>query len=383
MGKKFVFGVVLIAVAVFIGCGGGAHHLSSGGVANSAARPLAVTLESPSLGTAQVPLAVQASATTMDGVSGWIVYVDDRIAYQVNDSSTALAASVPVSSGAHKLYVRVWDQSSNFATTPIIQLNVEGQQATVSEAASNATQPAPPAAAPSSPAPPPKPQPPPPGPLPSIPGNAKTWNNIQNMGAWESCSACAGGNPTSNFWTASNQSSPSLSGSSREFYVGGGGWSNALWFNKVGPGYTWASHFLWDFWVRFDGTSAAHAHSAEYDIWQVISGREYMIGSQCNFASGVWDVWNSQSFQWKPTGISCHRFSPDTWHHIQWYVERQGSNYHYGVLVVDGNAHTLDRTYTTDPVGRDDSVGVQFQLDEDQSGTPLHEWIDKVQLSVW
>ena len=28
-------------------------------------------------------------------------------------------------------------------------------------------------------------------------------------------------------------------------------------------------------------------------------------------------------------------------------------------------------------------IGVQFQLDEDPSGTPLHEWVDNVTLTEW
>ena len=27
-------------------------------------------------------------------------------------------------------------------------------------------------------------------------------------------------------------------------------------------------------------------------------------------------------------------------------------------------------------------VGIQFQLDQDPTGTPLHEWVDKVKLTM-
>ncbi len=366
------------ALLVLTACGGGSK--SQPGLTQSAAG-MHIVLQSPSLGTVGVPIPIAASASSPNGVSGWIVYADDRAVVTLNNSSDSLSTSVPLSSGEHTVYVRVWDRGGeNFVTSPSLRINVEGKQAAVSVAdpTSNSS----PAPATASSAPPPASEPA--GPLPAVPGNAKVWSAIQNMGGWQSCSDCAGGGATTgNYWSAANQSSPSMSGSSREFYVGGKAWSNALWYNKVGSGYSWAWHFLWDFWVRFDSTSAAHAHSAEYDIWQVIGGREYMMGTQCNFETGVWDVWDSKNFQWKPTGIGCPRFSADQWHHIQWYIERQGSNYHYGVLVVDGNAHFLDRTYTTDPVGRDDSVGVQFQLDENGSGTPLHEWVDNVKLAIW
>ena len=373
----------LISLVILISCGGGSKTLQSSTPPgpNAQAQTTQVTLESPQIGASTTPLPVKATATSPNGISGWVVYVDDKAAFQENSTSDSLSVAVPFANGSHTMYVRAWDQDTgNFGTSPTLQVTVNGTQANVSQA----TIPPPPAAQTTPPPPAPKPAPPPPGPLPSVPSNAKVWTSIQNMDGWLSCSDCAGGQVTTNFWTAAHQSSPSMSGSSREFFIGGDAWSNALWYEKVAPDQSWASHFLWDFWVRFDSSSAAHAHSAEYDIWQVINGQEFMIGSQCNFESGVWDVWDSQNMAWKPTSAKCRRFSPDTWHHIQWYVERWGSNqYHYGVLVVDGNVFTFDRTYSTRSVGRDNSVGVQFQLDQDASGTALREWVDNVKLSIW
>jgi hypothetical protein len=363
--------------AILIGCGGGAKSQSNATGAQNEATGTQVKLQSPQAGTFPTPLSVRATATSPSGISGMIVYVDDHAQAQQNQNSGVISASVPLSNGNHIIYVRAWDQGgANFGTSPTLQVSVQNGQATVVEAAAPTSSASPPPAG-GDPAPPPSA-------LPGIPGNATVFSSIQNMDGWLSCSSCAGGSPTGNFWTASHQSNPSLSGSSREFFVGGHAWSNALWYLKVAPGQSGASHFLWDFYVRFDGSSAAHAHSAEYDLWQAIGGHEFMMGSQCNFETGVWDVWDSKSFQWKPTDAGCRRFSPDTWHHVQWYVERWGSDqYHYGILVVDGNAHHFDRTFQTNWAGWDDSVGVQFQLDQDASGTPLHEWVDNVKLSIW
>jgi hypothetical protein len=368
------FGIVtILALAILTGCGGGpkAPPPSVAGPSSGAApsNAMTVVLQSPSLGTVGTPIPIQASASSPNGISGWVVYADDKAAVTLNNSSNSLSTSLPLAAGAHIFYVRVWDAGgTNFVTSPTLAVNVDGTQATVSAAGST----------------PPIPSAPAPGPLPAVPGSAEVFDSIQNSDGWQSCSGCAGGSPTSNFWTAASQSSPSLSGSSREFFIGGQAFSNALWYDKVVSGHSGIAHFLWDFWVRFDSTSSAHAHSAEYDIWQVINGQEFMMGSQCNFENGVWDVWDSKNFAWKPTSVGCKRFSPDTWHHIQWYIERWGSNqYHYGVLVVDGNAHPLDRAFNTNSVGREDSVGVQFQLDQDKSGTPLHEWVDNVKLSIW
>lgn len=381
MAKLFTL-VALIAFTIFTGCGGGPHTSPNAAATlpspDAKATVTTVTLLSPQVGPSPTPLSVQATATTPNTISGWVVYLDDSPAFQGNSNSETLSVSVPVSDGTHNLYVRAWDSgTAAFGTSPTMKVTVSGSQATVSSAAAASTATATPTAAPAAPASS--------GPLPSVPDNARVSESLQNRDGWQSCSGCAGGkSTTSNMWTAAHQTSPSQSGSSREFFVGGHAWTNALWYVKVDPGQSSASHFLWDFWVRFDANSSKHAHSAEYDMWQAVSGQEFMMGSQCNFEAGVWDIWDSKNFHWVPTSAGCRRFSPDTWHHIQWYVERRGSRqYHYGVLVVDGEAHSLDRTFDSNSADWQDSVGVQFQLDQDSSGTPLHEWVDNVKLSIW
>jgi hypothetical protein len=222
------------------------------------------------------------------------------------------------------------------------------------------------------------------GPLPAVPASAKVFDHIQDTtDAWASCSDCAGGAVTSNYWTAPFRTSPSLSGSSREFFIGGAAWSDVLWYKKL-PADNSATQFLWDFYVYFDAASAAAAWSAEYDLWQSIGGLQFMIGSQCNFGNGLWDTWDSKNNRWVPSNIPCPRCTPATWHHIQWYVERMPPNqYRYNMLVVDDQAYTLNQVFEANPTNWQDAIGVQWQLDQNSSGTALHEWIDNVKLSTW
>jgi hypothetical protein len=220
-------------------------------------------------------------------------------------------------------------------------------------------------------------------PLPTPPSSATVWNNLEETtDNWHSCSDCAGGHTTSTFSTQL-QSSPAMNGLSRQFYNGGAAWSNVLWYRPLGAQNS-ASNFLWDFYVYFDGTTAANVWSAEYDLYQAIGGIEFMIGSQCNFGNAVWDTWNQASGAWVATSIPCKRFSPDTWHHIQWYVQRVSSTqYRYDTLVVDGQAYTVNQTFTGSPVSWSDTLGVQWQLDLGSNGLPANEWIDQVTLTIW
>jgi hypothetical protein len=271
--------------------------------------------------------------------------------YQVDNYSNSLSASVSVQSGWHSIYIRAWDRSNgSYGTSPTISINVGGTS-TSSD-------------------------------VPTPPSTATVFSNIDNN-TFNSCSAnCAGGQSTSNYWQAGWQASPSLDGSSREFFNGGNAWANVLWY-KEWSGYSWATHYLWDFWVQFN-SGIFDLHSAEFDFYEANSGVELMAGSQCNFGNGVWDTWNQSGGKWIATSIPCKRFSAGTWHHIQWYVTRPSYNqYKYVTLVVDGTAYYVNQTYYGSANGWGDKVGVQYQLDLGPDGVDNKIWVDKVKLSIW
>lgn len=200
---------------------------------------------------------------------------------------------------------------------------------------------------------------------------------------WSDCSDCAGGTVTTSYFNAPFQTNPSVSGSSREFSISGPAWASALWIHKFGA-HNGATHFLWDFYVYFDMASAAGTWSAEYDLWQSVGGQQFMIGSQCVFGTNEWDLWDSSINHWINSGVPCPRFSPNAWHHIQWDVQRiSTTQYRYNTLFVDDVAFPLNKVFNTQPIDWSDDLGVQWQLDQNGSGTPLHEWVDKVKLTIW
>jgi hypothetical protein len=221
--------------------------------------------------------------------------------------------------------------------------------------------------------------------LPDPPPGAIVFNQIEQMSGWNSCNApsCSGGSGSGSYWLAQFQSQPSLSGASTEIY-NSGVWSNALFWMKLGPEDS-ATNFLWDFYIQLDSNAGSAAQALEYDSFQFRAGYNYMIGSQCDIAAGVWDVWDELHGNWIHTTISCHGFTPNMWHHIQWYVTTNHINYtyHYVTLVVDGVPHPVDQTYSAKDIGWDHNIGVQYQLDDNASGQGYHEWFDEVKLTVW
>jgi len=222
--------------------------------------------------------------------------------------------------------------------------------------------------------------------LPIPPSTAKVFGNIEQMtSGWASCNtaACAGGTGEGTYWQIFDQSTPSLSGRSMEIFQDGR-YSNALWYRKMGADDS-ATNFLWDFYVQLDSASINAAQALEYDAFQFVGGYNYMMGTECNYAVGVWDTWNEASGNWLHTTIPCKKFAAGSWHHIRWYMTNNHSNhtYTYKTLVVDGVVYNVNQTQPAKNLGWADNAGVQWQLDVNASGTGYHEWVDSATLTIW
>ena len=218
---------------------------------------------------------------------------------------------------------------------------------------------------------------------------------------WGSCVTCAGG-ASDNASIASSpfQTTPSLDGSSRDFYISGDAYSDALWWYKVGPNNT-ASNFTLDFWINVDSNTQA-AQALEFDTFQFISGREYMFGTQCDYAWGTWDLWNAGSqitggLPWVHSNVPCKEFTANTWYHITLRFHRSSPNMyvHYDNLTmvqynqagrpVASNRYVLNLAFPSapTPLGWGDDLGVQFQMDIGPNGAQMQEWVDEVSLTAW
>lgn len=297
---------------------------------------------------------VRAAASSSETITGWQIYLDNADVY-TGPASGTIDADIHMTEGSHQLVIRAWDASGAYGSQSV--------QATVSD-------PAPPVVHVG---------------LPVPPATARIFRNVEEATEWGSCnsSRCAGGSGEGTFWHALNQTSPSLDGRSMDIYQDGR-WSNALWWHKVGAD-SQATSFLWDFYVRLEPGSLKAGQALEYDAFQFVDGYNYMIGTECNYAAGVWDTWNEATQRWLHTSIPCEKFAPETWHHIQWYMttDHKSHTYTYKTLVVDDTLYNLDQTQPAKYLGWHDDVGVQWQLDVNASGTGYHEWIDRSTFTIW
>ena len=145
--------------------------------------------------------------------------------------------------------------------------------------------------------------------LPVPPPGATVFTQLEQMSGWSSChdSGCAGGSGKGTYWMAQNQSSlrfraPAPKSSTRvcgPMPCGGKNWAQQQ-RHQSAVGFLRA--------VGFQRRSGAQA--LEYDSFQFVGGYNYMVGSQCNVAAGVWDIWDELNGHWIHTSIACHGFPP-------------------------------------------------------------------------
>jgi hypothetical protein len=329
-------------------CGGsGSGYNNQNGSVNG------IWLQSPLPGENPSHVQVNATAYVSATISQWTVCLDGEAVYQTNNVATSISQAIDMTAGQHLLWATVSDVQGDSNRSEIRLIQVGPPPASSTE-------------------------------LPTPPVNAQVLTEMQNDTAnWGICSLCAAGtNTTGNYTMTPFQSQPSLSGSSLEMYADGQPWTNVLFMDTM-LGTSSNSHFLWDFWVYHDPAAEAHFWSSEFDFWQVIDGKEFMIGSQCDFGDGYWATWDTQGDRWILNGIACPHWSTG-WHHVQWYLERISSTqYRYDTLVFDGQPYGLNQIWTYTDTTWPDMIGIQFQLDQDPTGTPLHEWVDNVTLTMW
>jgi hypothetical protein len=221
-------------------------------------------------------------------------------------------------------------------------------------------------------------------------------NNIQNLPNWAPCGAlyapgdpragqvCAAGFGQPVSAMTEGQSTPSLSGSSAMFTIGGfPTFANEL-YTKYLAGGSNVSDFTYDLYFMIDQPQRPQA--LEFDVNQTINNTRWVFGTECNFkADGKWDVWNAESGgagAWVPTTVPCNVFSANTWNHLVWTFERVGNQVHYVSVAVNGQTYNVDLYEQNQPGWPIEDIDVAFQMDLDSLGEPYTVWLDKVTLTA-
>lgn len=185
---------------------------------------------------------------------------------------------------------------------------------------------------------------------------------------------------------------PSLSGQAREFdttYSDEGG--ERYWVSFGAD--TSATNFLYDAWIYLPN-SAAGIDTLELDMNQVTSnGQTVIYGFQCDGNSGTWDYTENAGSpadyvdHWIHSSQSCnvHKWSNDTWHHVQiWYSRDDSGNVTYHSVWLDGAEQDIDATVPSSfALGWATTLLTNFQVDGQGASGSSTAYVDKLTVYRW
>jgi len=298
-----------------------------------------------------------ATATTSCslGVASMGIYTaPSQLAYVVNGAS--LNTNLSLGPGTYNTVVQEWDKCGGAATTPIkITVNSSGS----------------------------------------------TFWNLHDSGGWNGyaqqpptyadCNSCTPSGPGTTWAMYQWVKSPTLSGNSAQFNIGGNmDYSDVLWNNHLigdfsSQGLPDTNHTLvpslhnFTYDVYFYGSNLGASQALEFDINQCFDGMGFTWGHECRIAGGSeWDVWDNVKMKWTPTGISCYPLE-NAWNHLTVQVERTSSNQLlYQSITFNGVTHTLNWTYAPFSAPGWYGITINYQMDGNYEQSAYDVYLDKL-----
>jgi hypothetical protein len=231
------------------------------------------------------------------------------------------------------------------------------------------------------------------------PAGAHEVFNIENLSGWQTCtgacSACPANDPTcsgavnANMITTVQQVAlpVPLAGAATSdgglFQVNAGpAYATSLWGHSIGSTANY-THFLWNFDFLVDTTEI---QNQEFDYYADVGGKLYMVGSQCNHESGNWQGWNQLTQHWENTSVPCPAFAPYTWHHVilDVSINPASGTYTYNAIQIDGLTYAANLSnQPAAPSNWGAVTGVQIQIDQNQTGSEIREYIENMNVQMW
>ncbi|MBV9480422.1 MAG: hypothetical protein JO249_06685 [Acidobacteria bacterium] len=205
-----------------------------------------------------------------------------------------------------------------------------------------------------------------------------TYSNIEQMPGWYTYPDQ--GNPVCSSKPAI-KSSPSLDGTSGQFYLGPRGqYNNCLWPILLGSSST-LTHFQLD--THYQLSNPSVAQGIEFSSNKHIGTQWYKFSVQCSYNKGVFSVWNTAGATWSPTGIPCRRPAAGTWDHLTVNTEISGGKAVFLSLTFNGTTYPINKSFYPTSKPNSESFGVHFQMDGDQSGKAYYAYVDEFTFKAW
>jgi hypothetical protein len=231
---------------------------------------------------------------------------------------------------------------------------------------------------------------------------AKSFYNLQQNSAWGSygqgppdfvdCSP----SPCDGITYAMKQgvSSPSISGSSTRFDLGGTAiYSDALFNNHLIGAFSSQglpdnnktlvpSYHTFTYDLYFYGTNLELSQAVEFDMNQFFDGLGFIWGHECRIAGGhEWDVWNNVTSHWTPTGIPCNPVD-NAWNHLTIQVQRTSDNkLLYQSITLNGVTNQLNQYYEPGAAPGWYGITINYQMDGNYKQSPYSVYLDQLTFS--
>lgn len=297
------------------------------------------------------------TTTCSKGVAAMGIYVNNQLKYVVGGAS--LNTQMNLEAGPEHTVVEEWDYCGG-ATFTTIDVNVVGGGNVLPGLQSS--------------------------------GGWKSWGQLAPY--YEDCtSSCAG-----DVWSLAQwMKSPSISGHSTQFYLGGTTpYSDVLWSNPVigqfsTQGLPDSNHTLvpsfhnFSYDAYFYGSNLELSQALEFDVNMYMNGVAMTWGHQCRIAGGnEWDIWDNLNAKWIPTGVPCNPIS-NGWNHVTIQVQREPDNtLLFKSITLNGHTVNINRTYQpfSVPVSWW-GVTVNYQMDGDYKQSANTVFVDNFSLTYW
>jgi hypothetical protein len=224
-----------------------------------------------------------------------------------------------------------------------------------------------------------------------ITNRGNSFSNLQNSAGWGeygqgppdfvdcSPSPCDG----ISFSMAQGIKSPSMSGSSAQFNLGGmADYTDALFNNHLIGAFSSQGmpdnnqtlvpsyhNFTYD--VYFYGTNLELSQAVEFDINQFFDDLGFIWGHECRIAGGhEWDIWDNLNAKWVPAGIACNPVD-NSWNHLTIQVQRTSSNQLlYQSITLNGVTSPVNQYYKPGPAVNWYGVTINYQMDGNSQQSP-------------
>jgi hypothetical protein len=239
----------------------------------------------------------------------------------------------------------------------------------------------------------------------AVQGSGNTFKNLQSSPGWNSwaqlapvfadCSApCSGVT-----WSMTQGiKSPSLSGNSAQMDLGGTTpYSDVLFENPLIGAFSTQglpdtkqtliptlNNFTYD--ADFYMANGETTQAMEFDV-NMFPGKSVGMtwGTECRIEGGhEWDIWDNAHAKWMPTGMACNP-SNNGWNHVTVNVQRGPNNtLIYQSIVLNGTISNLNKTYPPFTVPSNwYGITVNYQMDGDQNQTKVRSYVDNFTFMYW